>query len=173
MAYTLPKNYDEISDEKGSNIRIIGAHELTIVSITEYKTKEGEESLKVDFDTADGLFSNKYYSSGRKWPNEGTKYLSFKEENLNYFKAFVKDLETSNDVKLNLTGGEEIDYTQFEGLKIGGNFILEEYKKNGQLRIGSTLSEFVGLDALSEERSDTIKLLDGTFIDYDEYLNRQ
>ena len=110
MAYTLPKNYDEISDEKGSNIRIIGAHELTIVSITEYKTKEGEESLKVDFDTADGLFSNKYYSSGRKWPNEGTKYLSFKEENLNYFKAFVKDLETSNDVKLNLTGGEEIAY---------------------------------------------------------------
>lgn len=172
MAYTLPKNYDEISDEKGSNIRIIGGHELTIVSITEYRTKEGEEFLKVNIDTTDGLFSNKYYSSGRKWPNEGTKYLSFKEENLNYFKAFVKDLETSNDVKLNLNGGEEIDYSQFEGLKIGGIFILEEYKKNGQLRIGSKLSEFVSLDALSEERSDTIKLLDGTFIDYDEYLNQ-
>ena len=82
-------------------------------------------------------------------------------------------MEVSNDVKLNLNAGEEIDYSQFEGLKIGGIFILEEYKKNGQLRIGSTLSEFVSLDALSEERSDTIKLLDGNFMDYDEYLNQQ
>lgn len=178
MAYKIPTNWDKISDEKRTNINIIGGHECIIVSVTEHETKDGEESLKVNFDIADGdefagIFTEKYYSNGRKWLNEGTKYFSYKEQYLNYFKAFIRALEESNNVKINVTPGEEIDYSQFEGLKIGGIFILEEYQKDGKLRVGSILSEFVSLDELSEERTDTIKLLDGTYINYDEYKNHK
>ena len=178
MEWVVPENWDNISSEKGISLDLRGEHICKIVNIKKYHTSSGEISYKVDVDIDDendkynGYFIKEYYLNGNKWPNSGTKYLSLKSDNLNYFKAFIEDLEESNDVKLNVKSGQPLDRSQFDGLKIGAVFTLEEYEKDGNIRVGVSPSEFVSLQDLGKQRRDTIRLIGGQFIDYSEYQGR-
>ena len=67
------------------------------------------------------------------------------------------------------------DETTLRDKKLVGVFQYEEYKKqDGTKGIKVRLSKFRSLDKLKEiEVSDSIKLLDGSYISYDDYMERK
>lgn len=158
----------------------LGGHELKILDAREYtSTISGNTSLKisVDVDGKDkqaGYFKKIYdenTSADKKWPNGAVKYLSLKDEQLGYLKGFITALENSNPkFKFDKTGTWE----QLNGLKIAGQFGLEEYEKeDGSIGTATKLIQFRSLDKLNEIQIPKVKLLDGRFVDYDDYSEQK
>lgn len=137
-----PKNYDNTISGGGFTPIELGGHHLTILNVKEMKSKSGREMLAVAFDTASndsqpGYFKNKYNSdtrSGKKWPNQGMKYI-LKEDaagNCNRdLKGFVSAVEISNP-GFNAPWGSAFG-DQFKGKRIGGVFGEEEDVYNKKL----------------------------------------
>ena len=99
--------------------------------------------------------------------HSATRFLSLKKENLKYTKGFTTALENSNKgFKFNTSKGWE----QINGLKCAGVFGLEEYiDQEGKTRTITKLTNFRSLDKLNEIQIPKVKLLDGTYVDYDDY----
>lgn len=166
--------------EFGENERLeLGGHELVILDAREYKSEiSGNVSLKVSVDIGGkdkqkGFFQKQYDSnklSERKWPAGGVKYMSLKDEQLGFLKGFITALEKSNsNFKFNTKGTWE----QLKGLKIAGQFGLEEYQDNeGKIKTATKLIQFRSLDKLSEIKIPKVKLLNGELVDYEEYKTR-
>lgn len=156
----------------------LGGHELVIMDAREYTGLTGNVSLKICVDIAGndkqkGFFKRQYDNnnlSERKWPNGATKYLSLKDEQISYLKGFITSLEKSNNnFKFNTKGTWE----QLKGLKIAGQFGLEEYQDNeGKTKTATKLVQFRSLDKLNEIKIPKVKLLNGELVDYEEYKNR-
>lgn len=157
----------------------LGGHELVILDAREYKsTISGNVSLKVSVDIGGkdkqkGFFQKQYDNnnlSERKWPAGGVKYMSLKDEQLGFLKGFITALEKSNsNFKFNTKGTWE----QLKGLKIAGQFGLEEYKKqDGGIGTATKLVQFRSLDKLNEIKIPKVKLLNGELVEYEEYKNR-
>ena len=157
----------------------LGGHELVILDAREYKsTISGNVSLKVSVDIGGkdkqkGFFQKQYDNnklSERKWPAGGVKYMSLKDEQLGFLKGFITALEKSNsNFKFNTKGTWE----QLKGLKIAGQFGLEEYKKqDGDIGTATKLVQFRSLDKLNEIKVPKVKLLNGELMEYEEYKNR-
>ena len=87
-----------------------------------------------------------------------------------FFKGFIKTIENSNVGYV-----WDWDETKLKGKKVCGVFQYEEYEKqDGTKGIKVRLSKFRSLDKLKDiEVSDSVKLLDGTYVDYEEYIERQ
>ena len=127
-------------------------------------------------DIASGEFKDyfkKRYDSNtaidRRWDNNATKYLAFEGENTSFFKGFITIVENSNvGYKWNW------EESTLRDKKIVGVFQYEEYKKqDGTRGIKVRLTKFRSLDKLKEiEVSDSIKMLDGSYISYDDYNER-
>lgn len=154
----------------------LGGHELKIVDVSEYTSDvTGNVSLKVCVDIAGtdkqkGYFTNQYKSNqdpNKKWAAAGTRYLSLKDENLGYLKGFITALENSNPgFKFNKNGNWE----QLKGLKVAGQFGLEEYKKeDGTNGFRTKIVQFRSLDKLKNIVVPDVKMLDGSYITYAEY----
>lgn len=157
----------------------LGGHELVIMDAREYTSDfSGNTSLKVSVDIAGndkqkGYFKKRYdenTSPDKKWSTGATKYLSLKDESLGFLKGFITALEKSNsNFKFNKQGTWE----QLKGLKIAGQFGLEEYKDNeGNIKTATKLIQFRSLDKLKEIKIPKVKLLDGSFVDYEDYKNQ-
>ena len=157
----------------------LGSHEIVIMDAREYTSEfTGNTSLKVSVDIAGndkqkGFFKNQYdenANSDKKWPSGAVKYLSLKDEQLAYLKGFITSLEKSNNnFKFNTKGNWE----QLKGLKLAGQFGLEEYKDNeGNIKAATKLVQFRSLDKLNEIKIPKVKLLDGSFMEYEDYKNR-
>lgn len=157
----------------------LGGHELVILDAREYKsTISGNISLKVSVDIGGkdkqkGFFQKQYDNnnlSERKWPAGGVKYMSLKDEQLGFLKGFITALEKSNsNFKFNTKGTWE----QLKGLKIAGQFGLEEYEKqDGNIGTATKLVQFRSLDKLNEIKIPKVKLLNGELVEYEEYKNR-
>lgn len=157
----------------------LGGHEIVIMDAREYTSEfTGNTSLKVSVDIAGndkqkGFFKNQYdenANSDKKWPSGAVKYLSLKDEQLAYLKGFITSLEKSNsNFKFNVKGNWE----QLKGLKLAGQFGLEEYKDNdGKVKTATKLVQFRSLDKLNEIKIPRVKLLDGSFMEYEDYKNR-
>lgn len=157
----------------------LGGHELVILDAREYKSEiSGNVSLKVSVDIGGkdkqkGFFQKQYDNnklSERKWPTGGVKYMSLKDEQLGFLKGFITALEKSNsNFKFNTKGTWE----QLKGLKIAGQFGLEEYEKqDGDIGTATKLVQFRSLDKLNEIKIPKVKLLNGELVDYEEYKNR-
>ena len=157
----------------------LGGHELVILDAREYKSEiSGNVSLKVSVDIGGkdkqkGFFQKQYDSnklSERKWPAGGVKYMSLKDEQLGFLKGFITALEKSNsNFKFNIKGTWE----QLKGLKIAGQFGLEEYEKqDGNIGTSTKLVQFRSLDKLNEIKIPKVKLLNGELMEYEEYKNR-
>lgn len=154
----------------------LGGHEIKIVDAGEHTSEiSGKTSLKVSVDIAGNDEQANYFkdqydnndSADKKWPNGGTKYLSLANEQIAYLKGFITALEKSNaNFKFNPQGTWE----QLKGLKLAGQFGQEEYLDNeGEVRLATKLVQFRSLDKLNEIKIPRVKLLDGTYVDYEKY----
>lgn len=156
----------------------LGGHEIVIMDAREYTGMTGNVSLKVSVDIAGndkqkGYFKKQYdenTSADKKWSNGAVKYLSLKNEQIAYLKGFITALEKSNNnFKFNTKGTWE----QLKGLKLAGQFGLEEYTDNeGNTKTATKLVQFRSLDKLNEIKIPKVKLLDGSFMEYEDYKNR-
>ena len=154
----------------------LGGHELIIKDAREHRSDfSGNISLKISVDIAGndkqkGFFQKQYdenTNADKKWSNGATKYLSLKDEQLAYLKGFITSIEKSNpSFKFNKQGTWE----QLQGLKIAGQFGLEEYEKqDGTIGTATKLIQFRSLDKLNEIKIPKVKLLNGNYIDYENY----
>lgn len=153
----------------------LGGHELVIMDAREHTGLTGNVSLKVCVDIAGndkqkGFFKRQYDNnnlSERKWSNSATKYVSLKDDQIAYLKGFITALEKSNsNFKFNTKGTWE----QLKGLKIAGQFGLEEYEKqDGSVGTTTKLVQFRSLDKLSEITIPKVKKLDGSYVEYEKY----
>lgn len=157
----------------------LGGHEIKIISAGEYKSElSGKTSLKIVVDIAGndeqaGYFQKQYdenTSADKKWSNGAIKYLSLADEQIAYLKGFITSLERSNpNFKFNTKGTWE----QLKGLKLAGQFGLEEYQdQEGEIRTVTKLVQFRSLDKLKDIKVPRVKLIDGTFMEYEDYKSR-
>lgn len=154
----------------------LGGHEVIIVDARLYTSDiSNNTSLKVSIDIAGndeqaGYFKRQFEENtlpDKKWSNSATKYLSLKKENLAYTKGFITSLEKSNNgFKFDMNKGWE----QLHGLKCAGVFGLEEYtKQDGTIGTTIRLTQFRSIDKLNDIKIPRVKLINGTFIEYEKY----
>lgn len=174
------ENWDNIEAKGMDDFKAlpIGAYECKIVNAVEnHNEQSGKTTLKVMVDIASGEYKDyfkKRYDSNtaidRRWDNNATKYLAFEGENTSFFKGFITIVENSNvGYKWNW------EESTLRDKKLVGVFQYEEYEKqDGTKGIKVRLTKFRSLDKLGKiEVSDSVKLLDGTYVDYEEYIERQ
>lgn len=174
-----PKNWDSVQANTGDYESLkLGGHEIVIKDAYEYTGQSGNTSLKVEVDIAGndeqkGYFQKQYddnTNSDKKWPTGACKYVSLKDDDncVAMFKGFTTCVEKSN---AGYTWN--FDEKTLKGKKLCGVFGLEEYEDNeGNLKTATKLVQFRSLDKLNEIKIPKVKLLDGTFIDYESYKNR-
>ena len=174
------ENWDNIEAKGMDDFKAlpIGAYECKIVNAVEnHNEQSGKTTLKVMVDIASGEYKDyfkKRYDSNkaidRKWDNNATKFLAFEGENTSFFKGFITIVENSNvGYKWNW------EESTLRDKKLVGVFQYEEYEKqDGTKGIKVRLTKFRSLDKLGKiEVSDSVKMLDGTYVDYEEYIERQ
>ena len=174
------KDFDKIEAKGMDDFRglPIGAYECVIMDArVNHNEQSGKDTFKVSVDIASGEFKDyfrKMYENDtridRKWNNNAVKYLSYTGDNVAYFKGFIKTIENSN---VGYTW--DWDETKLKGKKVCGVFQYEEYEKqDGTKGIKVRLNKFRSLDKLKEiEVSDSVKMLDGTYKSYDDYMESQ
>ena len=173
------ENWSEIEAKGMDDFKAlpIGAYECKIINAVEnHNEQSGKTTLKVMVDIASGEYKDyfkKRYDSNtaidRKWDNNATKYLAFEGENTSFFKGFITTVENSN------VGYQwDWDETTLRDKKIVGVFQYEQYKKqDGTKALKVRLTKFRSLDKLKEiEVSDSIKMLDGTYTSYEDYMKK-
>ena len=174
------ENWNEIEAKGMDDFKAlpIGAYECKIINAVEnHNEQSGKTTLKVMVDIASGEYKDyfkKRYDSNtaidRRWDNNATKYLAFEGENTSFFKGFITIVENSNvGYKWNW------EESTLRDKKLVGVFQYEEYEKqDGTRGIKVRLNKFRSLDKLKEiEVSDSIKLLDGSYVTYDDYMERK
>lgn len=178
----IPENWNDIQavDSLENNILSLGGHENIIIDVSYHTTKEGKEALRVVTDIKENSKFDNYCqklldsrtTDDERWPNEGTKYFSLGEKGIGYFKHFVEVLEKSNNRFLNIVPGEKLELTQFKGMKFAGIYGLQEYRnKDGEIKTSINLVSFTELSKVNEVPIPDVKLENGMFIPYEEYVN--
>ena len=174
------KDFDKIEAKGMDDFRglPIGAYECVIKDARiNHNEQSGKDTFKVSVDIASGEYKDyfqKMYEADtridRKWNNNAVRYLAFTGDNVAYFKGFLTVIENSN-----IGYKWDWDETKLKGKKVCGVFQYEEYEKqDGTKGIKVRLSKFRSLDKLKDiEVSDSIKMLDGSYVSYDDYMERK
>ena len=174
------ENWNEIEAKGMDDFRglPIGAYECVIMDArVNHNEQSGKDTFKVSVDIASGEFKDyfrKMYENDtridRKWNNNAIRYLAYKGDNVAFFKGFIKTIENSN---IGYTW--DWDETKLKGKKVCGVFQYEEYEKqDGTKGIKVRLTKFRSLDKLKDiEVSDSVKLLDGTYVEYENYTKKE
>lgn len=175
-----PANYDEVEVNLDFTPITLGAHKGVIMGVEEHTSElSGNTSLKVSVDTAKDdeqpeYFSEQYRNDTRpdkKWSNSATKYVSLKDDEncVRMLKAFITSIENSNN-GFTYDWNKEVD--QLKGKKVGLVFGLEEYTNNdGETKTIAKLTQFRSIDKIDNVKIPRVKLLDGSFVEYEEYRN--
>ena len=171
------ENWSEIEAKGMDDFKAlpIGAYECKIINAVEnHNEQSGKTTLKVMVDIASGEYKDyfkKRYDSNtaidRKWDNNATKFLAFEGENTSFFKGFITIVENSNvGYKWNW------EESTLRDKKLVGVFQYEQYEKqDGTKALKVRLTKFRSLDKLGKiEVSDSVKMLDGTYKSYDDYM---
>ena len=175
-----PKLYDKIEVMEFDHTPIeLGGHKGIIMKAEEYTSPQsGKTSLKVSVDTAKDdkqpeYFTEQYKNDNRidkRWSNSAIKFISLGEEEnqVKMLKAFITAYENSNNCKFDWNK----DWDQLKGKKIGIVFGQEEYiNQNGDLKLNNKLREFRSIDKVDNVKIPKVKLLDNSYVDYEEYIN--
>ena len=177
-----PKMYDEVEVMEFDFVPIeLGGHKLVIKKAEEYESQQsGKLSLKVYVDTAADdkqpeYFAEQYRKNDRpdkKWSNAAIKYVPLGEEEnqVRMLKGFITAYENSNNCQFDWSK----DWSQLANKKIGGVFGIEEYEdQDGNLKTNNRLRDFRSIDKVDNVKIPKVKLLDGTYIEYEEYMNKK
>ena len=176
-----PKMYDEIEVNLDFTPITVGGHKGIIMGVEEYTSElSGNVSLKVSVDTAKDdtqpqYFTEQYKNDTRpdkKWSNSAIKYVSLKQDEncVRMLKAFITSVENSNN---GFTYNWDKDVDQLKGKKVGLVFGLEEYTNNdGETKTITKLNQFRSIDKVDGVKIPKVKLIDGSFVEYEEYKNR-
>ena len=176
-----PKTYDEISINEDFEILELGGHKGIIIKAEEYTSDfSGKKSLKVYVDTASDDKQPEYFKKqyendtriDRKYPNGAIKYVPLGEEEnqVKMLKSFITAYENSNGCQFDW----DKDWDQLKGKKIGLIFGQEEYtSQDGTTKLATKLNQFRSIDKVDNVKIPKVKLLDGTYVDYEEYIERQ
>ena len=173
-----PSNYDEIQVNEDFTPIEIGGHKGIIKKVEEYTSPvSGNTSLKVEVDTdktdkQPNYFQEQYDNNtnmDKKWSPSAVKFVSLKEEEncIKMLKAFITSVENSNN---GFTFDWEKDVNQLVGKKVGLIFGLEEYEdQEGKLKTARKITQFRSIDKVDNAKIPKVKLLDGTYIEYEKY----
>lgn len=174
-----PENYDNIQVNQDFERLELGGHKGIIKKIEKYtSTISGKTSLKVEADTdkddkQPGYYQEQFDNNSnmdKKWPTGGTRYvpLGDDEKQVKMLKAFITSVEKSNPGFV--FDWDKDEKTQLENKKIGLVAGLEEYQDNeGKTKTATKLVQFRSIDKIDNVQIPKVKLLDGSFVDYDEY----
>lgn len=175
-------NYDEIVVNEDFTPIEVGGHKGIIKKVEEYTSEvSGNTSLKVevDTDTTDkqpSYFQDQYdnnTSMNKKWSSGATKYVSLKEDEncIKMLKGFITAVENSNN---GFTYDWNKDIDQLNGKKVGLMFGLEEYEDSeGKLKTARKVTQFRSIDKVDNAKIPRVKLLDGSYVEYEEYQNKK
>lgn len=173
-----PSNYDEIQVNQEFERLELGGHKGIIKSVEEYtSTISGNTSLKVEVDTATDDKQPNYFqkqydentNADKRWSSSGTKYVSLKQDEkcIKMLKAFITSVENSNN---GFTYDWNKDVDQLKGKKVGLVFGLEEYENDkGETKTATKLTQFRSIDKVDNAKIPNVRLLSGSYIDYDTY----
>ena len=177
-----PSNWDAVEVMEFDYTPIeLGGHKGIIMKAEEYTSPQsGKTSLKVSVDTAKDdkqpeYFKEQYKNDNRidkRWSNSAIKYISLGEEEnqVKMLKAFITAYENSNNCKFDWNK----DWEQLKGKKIGLVFGMEEYEnQSGELKTINKLREFRSIDKIDSIKIPKVKLLDGSYVTYDDYMERK
>lgn len=176
-----PKMYDEITINESYEKIILGGHRGIIKNVEEYTSDfSGKKSLKVYVDTASDDKQPEYFKKqyendtriDRKYPNGAIKYVPLGEEEnqIKMLKSFITAYENSNNCKFDWNK----DWEQLKGKKIGIIFGQEEYtSQDGTTKLATKLNQFRSIDKVDNVQIPKIKLLDGSYVTYDDYMERK
>ena len=171
------KDFDKIEAKGMDDFKglPIGAYECVIKDARlNHNEETGKNTLKISIDIASGEYKDYFLKAyendtriDRKWNNNAVRYLAYEGDNVAFFKGFIKTIENSN---VGYTW--DWDETKLKGKKVCGVFQYEEYKKqDGTKALKVRLNKFRSLDKLGKiEVSDSVKMLDGTYKSYDDYM---
>ena len=174
------KDFDKVEAKGMDDFRglPIGAYECVIKDARlNHNEETGKNTLKISIDIASGEYKDYFLKAyetdtrvDRKWNNNAVRYLAYEGDNVAFFKGFITTIENSN---VGYTW--DWDETKLKGKKVCGVFQYEEYEKqDGTRGIKVRLSKFRSLDKLKDiEVSDSIKMLDGSYVSYDDYMERK
>ncbi len=171
-------NEIEARDSLENNVLKLGGHVCRIIDVSNHISNNNKPCLRVIYDIDEGSKYDNYFqklvdnrtTDDERWPNEGTKYIPVEEKYLGYLKYVIGILDISNNTHLEVIPGEELDLSQFKGLKFGGVFGLKEYAKNGEVKKSITLENIKRIDEIKDIAIPDVKLIDGTSIPYEEYI---
>ena len=177
-----PKTYDEISINEDFERLELGGHKGIIIKAEEYTSDfSGKTSLKVYVDTASDDKQPEYFKKqyendtriDRKYPNGAIKYVPIGEEEnqIKMLKSFLTCVENSN-TNYTYDWNKEVD--QLKGKKIGLVFGMEEYiSQDGTTKLATKLNQFRSIDKVDNVQIPKVKLLDGSYVSYDDYMERK
>ena len=178
MKINKPEKYEEVQVNEDFERIELGGHKGIVKKVEEYTSQAtGNTSLKVEVDTAKDdkqpEFFQKQYNENtnmdKKWSTGATKYVSLKQDDncIKMLKAFITAVENSNP---GFKYDWDKDTDQLVGKKVGLIFGLEEYTNDkGETKTASKLTNFRSIDKVAEAKIPRVKLLDGTYIDYEDY----
>ena len=177
-----PSNWDavEVTEFDFTPIEL-GGHKGIIMKAEEYTSPQsGKTSLKVSVDTAKDDKQPEYFAEqykndtriDRKYPNGAIKYIPLGEEEnqVKMLKAFITSYENSNSCQFDWNK----NWDQLTSKKIGLVFGMEEYlNQEGKLKTVNKLREFRSIDKVDNIKIPKVKLLDGSYVSYDDYMERK
>ena len=178
MIINKPDKYEDIQVNNEFERLELGGHKGIIKSVEEYtSTQSGNTSLKVEVDTdkndkQPGYFQEQFDTNpnaDKRWSNGATKYVSLKQDEncIKMLKGFITAVENSNP---NFKYDWNKDTEQLKGKKVGLIFGLEEYEdQEGKLKTSTKLVQFRSIDKVDNAKIPKVKLLDGTFVEYETY----
>ena len=173
-----PKLYDEINVNEEYEKISLGGHKGIIMKAEEYTSDfSRKKSLKVYVDTASDDKQPEYFKKqyendtriDRKYPNGAIKYVPLGEEEnqIKMLKSFITAYKNSNGCQFDW--GK--DWEQLKGKKIGLVFGQEEYtSQDGTTKLSTKLNQFRSIDKVDNVKIPKIKMLDGSYVDYEEYM---
>lgn len=178
-----PEIYDQVEVKEFDFVPLeLGGHKGIIKIAEEYTSPVSYgTSLKVTVDTDKNDKQPNYFGEqfkndtrpDKKWNNGAIKYVSLKDDEncVRMLKAFITAVENSNQgFKYDWNKGVE----QLNGKKIGLIFGLEEYTAtDGKIKTTTKLTQFRSVDKVDNAQIPKVKLLNGTYITFDDYEERQ
>ena len=177
-----PSNYDNVEVMEFDFTPIeLGAHKGIIMKAEEYTSPQsGKTSLRVSADTSKDDKQPEYFAEqykndtriDRKWSNSAIKYVPIGEEEsqVKMLKAFITAYENSNNCQFDWNK----DWDQLKGKKIGIVFGQEEYtSQDGTTKLATKLNQFRSIDKVDNAQIPKVKLLDGSYVTYDDYMERK